>query len=463
MLKSPYFQTASVIRMLNPQRQLAELVRILDEGGYIFAADPAQITESLRSVGGSYEQKLIRRAEMADRDGLLRDTLERARAGTFWLWVAAATAVFGSGFSATFLLMDSQGLNFFFILASVLGMNTVMLLVWLASVCLRLNVGRFASSPATWLRGKDPVNQAVLRLYADAWRKPSVRWRIGAASHSIWLSTLLGMLVSVLLLLLVRQYTFNWESTLLTNAASVKVIDILSWLPAKFGFSAPDAEAVLKGRLNSSTADARAWSGLLVGSIVCYGILPRLGAWLACKILLARNSELLPLDKPYYQKIIRQWQTEIVDADNRSESVHTVSPKISISGAPKWAVMLETEWHDAAWHVHTLGQEWLDKGTADSRDAVAALIAELQRQPAQLLIGVRAHTVPDRGVLRQIVRLAEAAQGGAVVQLLLENNVSDGLKNHLIQWHDALAERGLAWLDPPRISQERRMAEQKAV
>ena len=131
MLKSPYFQTASIIRMLNPQRQLAELVRILDEGGYIFAADPAQITESLRSVGGSYEQKLIRRAEMADRDGLLRDTLERARAGTFWLWVAVATAVFGSGFSATFLLMDSQGLNFFFILASVLGMNTVMLLVWL--------------------------------------------------------------------------------------------------------------------------------------------------------------------------------------------------------------------------------------------------------------------------------------------------------------------------------------------
>ena len=113
MLKSPYFQTVSIIRMLNPQRQLAELVRILDEGGYIFAADPAQITESLRSVGGSYEQKLIRRAEMADRDGLLRRYASNGAAGTFWLWVAAATAVFGSGFSATFLLMDSQGLNFF--------------------------------------------------------------------------------------------------------------------------------------------------------------------------------------------------------------------------------------------------------------------------------------------------------------------------------------------------------------
>ena len=450
--------------MSNPQRQLAELVRILDEGGYIFVADPEQITESLRSVGGSYEQKLIRRAEMADRGGLLRDTLERARTGTFWLWVAAATAVFGSGFSATFLLMDSQGLNFFFILASVLGMNTVMLLVWLASVCLRLNVGRFVSSPTTWLRGKDPVNQAVLRLYADEWRKPSVRWRIGAASHSIWLAALFGMLVSVLLLLLVRQYTFNWESTLLTNAASVKAIDILSWLPAKLGFPVPDAEAVLKGRLNSNTADARVWSGLLVGSIVCYGVLPRLAAWLACKILLARNSEPLPLDKPYYQTIIRRWQTEVVDTDSGSEPVRTVSPKISISGAPKWAVMLETEWHDdVSWHVHTLGQEWLDKGAADSRDAVAALVTELQQQPAQLLIGVRAHTVPDRGILRQIVRLAETAQGGAVVQLLQEHNVSDGLKDHLAQWYDALTERGVAWLDPPRVSQERRLSGQKAV
>lgn len=87
--------------------------------------------------------------------------------------------------------------------------------------------------------GQRPVNQAVLRLYADQWRQPSVRWKIGATAHSLWLCTLLGMLVSVLLLLLVRQYTFNWESTLLSNAASVRAVEMLAWLPSKLGFLSP--------------------------------------------------------------------------------------------------------------------------------------------------------------------------------------------------------------------------------
>lgn len=50
---------------------------------------------------------------MIDRDSMLRDTLERVRAGSFWLWVVAASMMFTAGFSGTYLLMDNQGLNFF--------------------------------------------------------------------------------------------------------------------------------------------------------------------------------------------------------------------------------------------------------------------------------------------------------------------------------------------------------------
>ena len=51
----------------------------------------------------------------------------------------------------------------------------------------------------------------------------------------------------------------------------------------------------------------------------------------------------------------------------------------------------------------------------------------------------------------------EAAEGGAVVQLLADKNAaSDGLQDYLQQWHEALSARGLAWLDPPRISQQMR-------
>ena len=99
--------------MLNPSRKLAELVRILEEGGYIFAGDPVQATEALRHVEGGAEGKIIRRAEMIDRDLRLRHTLEQVRTGSFWLWIVAAAAMFSTGFSGTYLLMDSQGLNFF--------------------------------------------------------------------------------------------------------------------------------------------------------------------------------------------------------------------------------------------------------------------------------------------------------------------------------------------------------------
>ena len=75
------------------------------------------------------------------------------------------------------------------------------------------------------------------------------------------------MLVSVLLLLLVRQYTFNWESTLLSNTALVKTVEALSWLPERLGFPVPDSQAVIAGRLNNHIEDARAWAGLLIGSI----------------------------------------------------------------------------------------------------------------------------------------------------------------------------------------------------
>ena len=370
--------------MLNSSQKLVELVRILEENGYIFSGDPVQATEALCSIEGSIGEKMIRRAEIIDRNRTLRHTLENVRAGSFWLWLAAAMFTFFTGFSGAYLLMDSQGLNFFLILAGVL----------------------------------------------------------------------------VLLLLLVRQYTFNWESTILSNAASVRAVEMLAWLPLKLGFPAPDAQAVVEGRLNGNIADARAWSGLLVGSIACYGILPRLLAWAVCKIFLKTSQSKLDLEKPYYQAVIRRWQTKIVDADTRRETVSAVSPKITLNDAPKWAVMLETEWHESTWFTGRLAQEWLDKGVAANREEVAALEAELKQKPAQLLIGVRAETVPDRGVLRQIVRLSEAAQGGAVVQLLTERALSDDLSETLNHWRNALSECDVAWLEPDKAAQEGRLKDQ---
>lgn len=440
--------------MLNPARQLTELVRLLEERGYIFTADPQPITETLRHAEGDAESKINRRAEMIDSDHKLRDALTHVRQvgqGLLWgLTLLCLVMGFGSGLG----LLNQSGLNFFIVLASVLGLNTVMFGVWVVMLLLPKHKQTWFS-PSWWIRGKDPVSQAILRLYLEAWQQPKARWAAGKISHRFWLATLGGMLIAMLLLLVVRQYTFNWESTLLSDNSFIRVVQGLAWLPELLGFPVPDTQAILNSRLHNHMASARQWSGLLIGSMVVYGMVPRVLAWAYCHWQTRDAAQPLPLDKPYYQHLIQQWQTRVIDADTQTETV-TIVPKISLSDdGQKWAVMLERPWAEAHWYRHVLGQDWLDKGTADSRDAVAQLLEQLQQHRVQLLIGVPAQTVPDRGILRQISRLAEAAQSGAVVQLLWERTDPADYFN---QWQSALNERHIAWLAPAHFSQQNRLS-----
>ena len=440
--------------MLNPARQLTELVRLLEERGYIFTADPQPITETLRHAEGDAESKINRRAEMIDSDHKLRDALTHVRQvgqGLLWgLTLLCLVMGFGSGLG----LLNQSGLNFFIVLASVLGLNTVMFGVWVVMLLLPKHKQTWFS-PSWWIRGKDPVSQAILRLYLEAWQQPKARWAAGKISHRFWLATLGGMLIAMLLLLVVRQYTFNWESTLLSDNSFIRVVQGLAWLPELLGFPVPDTQAILNSRLHNHMASARQWSGLLIGSMVVYGMVPRVLAWAYCHWQTRAAAQPLPLDKPYYQHLIQQWQTRVIDADTQTETV-TIVPKISLSDdGQKWAVMLERPWAEAHWYRHVLGQDWLDKGTADSRDTVAQLLEQLQQHRVQLLIGVPVQTVPDRGMLRQISRLAEAAQSGAVVQLLWERTDPADYFN---QWQSALNERQIAWLAPAHFSQQNRLS-----
>ena len=440
--------------MLNPARQLTELVRLLEERGYIFPADPQPITETLRHAEGDAESKINRRAEMIDSDHKLRDALTHVRQVGQGLLRGLTLLCLVMGFGSGLGLLNQSGLNFFIVLASVLGLNTVMFGVWVVMLLLPKHKQTWFS-PSWWIRGKDPVSQAILRLYLEAWQQPKARWAAGKISHRFWLATLGGMLIAMLLLLVVRQYTFNWESTLLSDNSFIRVVQGLAWLPELLGFPVPDTQAILNSRLHNHMASARQWSGLLIGSMVVYGMVPRALAWAYCHWQTRAAAQPLPLDKPYYQHLIQQWQTRVIDADTQTETI-TIVPKISLSDdGQKWAVMLERPWAEAHWYRHVLGQDWLDKGIADSRDAVAQLLEQLQQHRVQLLIGVPAQTVPDRGILRQISRLAEAAQSGAVVQLLWERTDPADYFN---QWQSALNERHIAWLAPAHFSQQNRLS-----
>ena len=189
---------------------LTELVRLLETRGHTFATDPLLITERLRSDQGGFAERLHRRAAQIDADGALTHQLYTHRQRAVWLLSAATVAWFVFGFIGTYSLMRQHNLNFLFVLTGILGINTLMLLWWLASVW------RHRPYHSGWLypallfgRKPDAVPAAMAELYAQTTQSPVFFWRASAVSHRLSLSALCGMFAAALLLLTVRQYTLS--------------------------------------------------------------------------------------------------------------------------------------------------------------------------------------------------------------------------------------------------------------
>lgn len=430
---------------------LTELVRLLEQRGHIFSSDPQAITDSLHQTDETHIAKLYRRASMIDRRRELSDRLDNHRRRLHLaLW--AATAIwFGLGFVATYGLMQHSSLNFFFLLVGALGVNTLTLLFWLSKLVLNRPTKPLGSS-LLWVRESDSVGQAIVQLYSENAMRPHAVWQRSVYGHRLALSGLFGMFVAALLLLTVRQYAFNWQSTLLADETFVTAVRALAWLPEKLGFAVPDTAAIINGRNINDTVNAAQWGSLLLGSLLCYGLIPRAAAWLF-SIWRVRNTPAeLDVRLPYYQNIIQQWQRRITDsADDYQADAIIVAPPITIKDTGvHWAVLLDAPHHDATWFERQLGQEWLNQGILADRDQIAAFVEQMQHQHVQLLVGIRAQHVPDRGTVRTLQRLSQAAKNGLIVQLLQPENLMGNQTEVIAQWRETLQQHGWTWLENPR-------------
>ncbi|WP_227430360.1 DUF2868 domain-containing protein [Psychrobacter sp. I-STPA6b] len=417
--------------MLSKQDQLTELVRELESQNHVFSADPLLITEKLKDEQGTPIQKLHWRASRIDANGSLAGTLGKIDARIKGIIIIMSVIWCVSGFLGLFTLLQANVVNFFYVLVCLLGFHTLMLLAWL--VLTLVNQGKQSPSiitsfisPSQLIRGKDDVTQASVRLYERQLQHTGMRWYVGRFSHQLWLATLTGMLFAIIFLLIVRQYTFSWESTLLSNETLVTLTQWLGWLPSKVGFSVPDASAVAQSRLVSEPMPlniARQWASLLVGSLLMYGIVPRAMAWAVCAWLFAHNKMRLDLKLPYYQKIIDFWQRDVVDADDFNEQVKPVAPKAKVSQGKKLVALLEYPYHDDNWYQFSAGHNIEDFGIVDGREDIQRLLDYLDNHDVQVLLGIHTRALPDRGVLRKLDKIASHAKQGLVVQLLADENL----------------------------------------
>ena len=450
--------------MLSPQDQLTELVRILETQQHVFATDPLLITEKLQAEDGSALQKLHRRAARIDSNGALAGVLGKidGRIKAIMLIMSVVWCV--SGFLGLFALLQANVVNFFYVLVCLLGFHTIMLIIWLLMTL--INQGKqsgnwFANlvSPNYLIRGKDDVTQAAVHLYEQQLQHSGMRWYLGKFSHQLWLATLTGMLLAIIFLLIVRQYSFSWESTLLSDQALITLTHALGWLPSMVGFAVPDNAAIIQSRLVTATLPlsiARQWAGLLIGSLLMYGIVPRALAWVFCALMFRRKKMRLDIKLPYYQKIINFWQRQVVDADDFIKAPAPVAPKAKVSAGKKLVALLEyPTTTDNWWQTDNSKTESDDVnkldntpivnfGIVDDREDMARLTAYLDQHPVQVWLGIHSQALPDRGTLRKLDHIATHAKHGLIVQLIDQDNADTNSLSKTArhqQWQTALAER----------------------
>lgn len=443
--------------MLSPQDQLTELVRQLERQQHIFATDPLLITEKLQTEQGTPLQKLHRRASRIDSNGQLSKILGKIDGRIKGLMTLMSVVWCVSGFLGLFTLLQSNVVNFFYVLVCLLGFHSVMLVGWLVLTLIKQGKSSsnwFASvvSPSRLIRGKDDVTLAATTLYQRQLEHSGMRWYLGRFSHQLWLATLTGMLLAIIFLLIVRQYSFSWESTLLSDQALMSLTHMLGWLPNIVGFEVPDKAAIVQSRLVTDAlplAIARQWASLLIGSLLMYGIVPRALAWGFCALMFRRKKMRIDLKLPYYQKIINFWQRQVIDADDFKQAPAPVAPKATISTGNKIVALLEyASDTDHWWQSEGLNNPIDavdDFGIVDDRDDMARLLRYLETHPAQVILGIHSQALPDRGTLRKLDQIASHAKHGLVVQLV--NNTEDTelqtLNNttRYQQWQTVLAAR----------------------
>ncbi|MGE6795520.1 DUF2868 domain-containing protein [Psychrobacter immobilis] len=444
--------------MLSPQDQLTELVRTLETQQHVFATDPLLITEKLQNEDGKPVQKLHRRASRIDSNGALARVLGKIDGRIKGIMVIMSVVWCISGFLGLFTLLQANVVNFFYVLVCLLGFHTLMLAGWL--VMTLLNQGRqspswFASfvSPSYLIRGKDDVTKAAVDLYERQLQHSGMRWYLGRFSHQLWLATLTGMLFAIIFLLIVRQYSFSWESTLLSDQALITLTQVLGWLPSMVGFGVPDNAAIVQSRLVTDAMPlsvARQWASLLIGSLLMYGIVPRAIAWAFCAFMFRRKKMRLDTKLPYYQKILNFWQRHVVDADDFTEVAAPIAPKATVSAGKKLVALLEypseqDNWWQKGLDANTNESSEIENfGIVDDRDDMDRLTVYLKTHPVQVLLGIHSKALPDRGTLRKLDKIAAHAKDGLIVQLLNDDaDTTDDLQHNVRyqQWQTALSAR----------------------
>jgi hypothetical protein len=411
------------------QRLVAEALRLEEDRLGRILDDPVADARA-REAGGDFEQRVVRRAAETAAGRRFADALERLIQVRFWLVLLALGLALLAGLGAAAAVFGQDAtVNIGWALAALLGLQLLMLLLWIVLTVYRprngggaLGRGALAAAHGLGRRlSRRPDAAIVLSASVGLLRRGGLgRWLASALTHGLWAAFCLGALLGSLFALSVRQYEFVWGTTLLTEESFVALVGLLGAPGQWLGWPVPDEQVVRASRIGLEGAVGRElWSGLLLASLLFYGLLPRtLLAGLSI-LLVRRAARRMRLDTslPGYARLSdrlcpRARSIGVVDP----HPVEQHGPDKPPRGRPAPVVgavlligfELERGIHD--WPPRLAGVDWIALGRADDRaqrrDVLAALRAR-NEPPGVVLVLCSLPRTPDRGAERFFASLRE--------------------------------------------------------
>lgn len=433
-----------------------------------------------RAATGHPEQRFIARAKATSNATQLEHSHRGARR-TIGLAVmvgavAAGLAGIGAGRAALTSPRD-EPVNFFWAIGTALGVQTFFLALWLVVAVIgstrkaghphalgTLSVGSIVVNAAQAIAARihrNIIHAAAFTAYTRTiLTGPLGLWTVSAISHGLWMMFNIGLLGTLIVLLSGRQFSFAWETTILSEREFVPLTELIATFPLRVGFPAPSREQILASQwpwiVPPDHAIMQAWSGLLIGSIVMYGFGPRvllLGFTLGRRRI-ASNRLHLDLSRPefaaWHHRLMPTSETlGIIDPDDGPPSngaaagksgmleVRPVGPP-AIIGFELPSVSGRSGWPPA---LH--GVRWNDLGMVDSRDdqhRIANVLRDSPDRPQAVVVVCSLTSTPDRGVGTFLTELMQAC-GGHITIVLTEGDAlrhrvdATAMTRRIDDWH----------------------------
>ncbi|MCH7847323.1 MAG: DUF2868 domain-containing protein [Planctomycetes bacterium] len=431
-------------------RLLTESVRALEQDGAAAIDEPQAQALAIES-GGGFEQRLVARAGALSIAGELRTSLRRVDRTAATVVAVLVLLALAAGVGAARALLDvprEVPVNFFRLLGGLVGIQTVLLVVWFVvmlvrpSALARGSLGSLALWATRWLAAKfhtGPAHAAAIQAHGVVLRRsPLGRWTLGAISHGAWAAFNVGALVLVVIMLSTGHYLFTWETTILAADTYTPLTRAIAIGPQAAGFPTPSAQQIIEARWPITDRAAAeqaqgAWSGLLIGSVIVYGLLPRLLLLGLCLQRRRRAQARWRLDtsQPGYLRLQARLMPSsaslgIVDHDRAARSMppatatSTSAHNAQRDVGPPAVLGLEIDTPPATWPPPMDGIAWNDLGFVDDRNDRRRVLDELQAsatQPQIMVIVTALTTTPDRGISAFVKQVQIAA--GCPVGLVL--------------------------------------------